>query len=572
MGNKLAETKKDYVKRIIDKAFQYEEDVLSGKKITGKWIKLAVDRARKMRDKYYFNVKEVEKLFGFFYYINISVHSEIVRFEPVDWMAWVTMNIFGLYRSKQSDKRVFRYATIWVARKSAKTTLAAILALYAFMKGDRDAEAYVLANTKHQASQALKYAKSIVKNSPALSKRAHIRQYHIQYEGNGTCIFTALPNEPDRLDGLKPSVSVIDEKHAMATNDLFNIMKTGMLASSNPLLITISTAGFDRDVPFYNELEIGKRVLLGEEEDDSTFYALYTLDEDDDIEDTDVWIKSNPSLGITIDKDDMLLDWEKAKLSVTDKLNFIVKNLNVYSDRETSWIPDDTYKKCFKDVDIESLKGKNAYLGLDLSASRDLASLVVVVEGDDGKLNVIPEFYFPTEDNEQNKIRSSGIDLTKWIEKGYIIPHNGKIIDYNAILERIKYYDGFFNLQGISYDPWSASILMSQIESELYIDLYAAPQTTSYFNFPLKFIERLIFSENINLSKNPVLRWNFRNVVLYTDGNGNIKIVKNKSKDSVDGAVALAMAVGLYAKLNFDAVSHIMENYTRSSIELEKQF
>jgi len=542
-----------------------------GKKVVGKWIKLAVKRAREMREKYHMRMDAVEDLFGFFYYINISVKADVVRFEPVDWMAWATMNIFGLYRSKGSSKRVFRYSTIWVARKSAKTTLAAILTLYAFMKGDRDAEAYVLANTKSQASQALKYAKSIINVSPALKKRARIRQYDIVYEGNGTCLFTALPNEPDRLDGLKPSVSVIDEKHAMKTNDLFNIMKTGMLASSNPLLITISTAGFDRDVPFYNELDIGRRVLLGEETDDSTFYAFYTLDEGDDIEDTNMWYKSNPSLGTTVELEDMILDFEKAKLSLSDKLNFIVKNLNVYSDSDTTWIPDAAYRKCFIDPNLEALKGRKAYIGLDLSAARDLASLTVVVEGDDGKLNVIPEFYFPTIDNEQNKIRSSGIDLSKWIDAGYITPHKGKVIDQDAIIERIKYYNGIFDLQGVSYDQWNATVFVNKVEAQLLVDTYVAPQNTSYFNFPLKLIERLIFDEQINLSRSPVMRWNFRNVVLYRDGNGNIKIVKNKSKDSVDGAVSLAMAVGLYAKLNFDSVSMLMDSFNQEYIGMEKQ-
>ena len=67
------------------------------------------------------------------------------------------------------------------------------------------------------------------------------------------------------------------------------------------------------------------------------------------------------------------------------------------------------------------------------------------------------------------------------------------------------------------------------------------------------------------------MRWHFSNVVLYMDGNNNIKIMKNKSRDSVDGVVSLAMAIGLYAKLNFDAVNMVMEDHLGTGLEMEKK-
>jgi len=111
---------------------------------------------------------------------------------------------------------------------------------------------------------------------------------------------------------------------------------------------------------------------------------------------------------------------------------------------------------------------------------------------------------------------------------------------------------------------------MAEIESSLYMDLYAAPQNASYFNAPIKYLERLILSKQINLSKNPVLRWCFMNVTMYYDGNNNCKITKNKSKDSVDGAVALAMAVGLYLKINWDSLSMVLDGFTEDHIELDR--
>jgi phage terminase large subunit-like protein len=558
---KLSKEKEKYIEKHYKAALQYEEDVLSGKIMANKWLKLTAKRRKKLHKKYYFDEESVKKVFDFCFYVNLTVKGKITRFEPLPWMSYLILNIYGYYRDKEKTKRLFRYVLIWVARKNSKTTLAAILSLFSFLKEERNAEVYFLATTKDQSSQALRYLKQIVKDSPALRKRIDVMQYQLRSAYNGTSYAKSLPNEPDKLDGLSPSFAVIDERHALQTNELFNIIKTGTLARENPMIISISTAGFNKDYPFYNELEIGRKVLSGEVEDDSTFYMLFTLDSEEEVDDPKTWIKANPSLGVVLSLEDLIIDYKKASLTITDKINFKVKNLNLYADGETTWIPDEAYRRCFNEVDIKTFYGKKVYLGLDLSSTRDLSSLVAVIEGDDGKLNVFPEFYFPVNDNEQNKIRPSGIDLTGWIEKGWIEPHESRIIDYEKVYQRIKWYYEKFEVISLSYDRWDASILINQVESNLLIDTFPTPQTTAFFTYPMRYLERLIFNEDINLSKSPALRWNFRNVVIYTDTSGNVKPAKNKSLDSIDGVIALLEALGAYAQINFDSVAALMESF-----------
>jgi phage terminase large subunit-like protein len=169
-----------------------------------------------------------------------------------------------------------------MARKNAKTTLTAIFSLYELIKGAEQAEVYFLATTAKQASQALKYLKAIIAVSPALKKRVDVLAYHLRF--NKHSIAKPLAGKADSLDGLKPSFVIIDESHAHKNRDLFNIMDSGMKATYEPLLLEISTAGFRKDYPFYNQLEAAKKVLDGESEQDNTFYALYTLDSEDEIE------------------------------------------------------------------------------------------------------------------------------------------------------------------------------------------------------------------------------------------------------------------------------------------------
>lgn len=566
-------TKNEFTDKCYKDALKYENDILTGKIIACEFIKQAITRRHELTKKYYFSKKSVIAVFDFMYYVNLTDGNDVVRMSVMPWQSWIILSIYGLFRDKGFNKRLVREALIYVARKNGKSSLAAILGLYELLKGERNPEIYVVSSTRDQANQIMRYWSQIVKDSPALAKRIDRRQYHMQTNNNGIGLAKAEVNEPDRLNGKNVSLGIVDEAAILPKKDLFQVLQTGTVKRKNPLMIQISTASANRDFYFYNDIEIGKRVLDGEVANDSVFYALYTLDSEDDIENPDNWIKPMPAIDILISKEDMIIAYEKAQLTVSDSIDFNIKHFNIYQDNEMGWIPDADVLTCFKNPDFKDLDKKElkVYLGLDLASTRDLASMVAVFEHPEtGKIEVMPEFYFPTSDNQANQIRKTGIDLTGWIQKGHIIEHKNKIIDYDKVFNRIKYYVETFDVQGISYDAWSASILMNELESNLPLDLYAAPQNTSYFNFPLKLIERLVYSEKINLSRNPVLRWHFSNVVLYRDGNDNIKVMKNKSKDSVDGVVSLAMAIGLYAKLNFDSVSMVMDEYSGSGLQMKK--
>lgn len=557
----MTESKEKYIERQFKKAVKYAKDVEEGNIVVNQYIKQAVKRQREFEKKYYFSKEAVERVYGFMYFVNLTQKGKVKRLELIPWQAWTMYNMFGFFKDKEFKHRLTREAIIYLSRKASKTTTASLLAIYALLKEERNQEAYTLSLTREQASQSLRYAKQIIRDSPALRKRVDVLQHKLRTKVNGSGVFRALPARADALLGLSPGMIIVDEYSVFPSKEEVNALTTGILARENPMVIYTTTASFYKDYPFYSEdLETGKKVLRGEAELDSVFYALYTLDSADEEHEPEMWIKANPSIGYTITQSGLEALYEKAQLSASDRLEFLTKNLNLFVDSADQWIPDEAYKKCFVDVDEDVIAGQPAYIGLDMSATRDLASLVLVVEGKDNKLHIIPEFYFPTSDNESNKIRKSGIDLTRWIESGWILPHDKAIIDYDEVFERIKYFSENFALQGIFYDPYNAQQLKQRVDTELLVDTFPFKQNTLAFNAPLKFLERVIYSEQVTLSKSPVLRWNFRNVVLYRDGNNNIKIIKNKSKDSVDGAVAAAMAIGGYLKFNFDNYDELLDN------------
>lgn len=562
-----------YISATWQKALDYKSRVESGKQIASKWIKLAVARSRKddQRTDIFFNREAVERVYEFFYFARISTGERYTRFYLTPYQAWILAEIFGWYYSGYERKRRYRYALLYTARKSGKTVFFVVVEFLILMYDYQEApEAYLCATTREQAGQALKYSKAIIKHSPSLRKRLKPQQFQILYPKRDG-LMKVLANKPEKNDSLNPSIFIMDEMHAHSTLDFFNVMKSGTMFRKNPLGIVTSTAGFNKDYPFYQMLQTGQKVLEGVIEDDITFYALYTLDDDDEIEDFDVWEKANPNINHTVRLEDLVAEYKKAKLTISELNNFITKNLNRYLDNLDQWIPDEVYVKCFNEMPIPGpSKRVRAFMGIDLSAVRDIASIVIVwTDEETGKMGVIPEFYFPQ--NEVKRIRDSGIDLGEWIKKGWIIEHPTPTIDQELIVERIQYWNTIFNIEHINYDKWNSGYIIPKIEQELYIFCQHFQQQTTWFNFPLKYIERLFFGEDIAMSENPVLRWMFRNIVLYYDGNGNIKIMKNKSLDSVDGPVALGMAVGAWLQYNGDATAAFFKDLMNEQNEKSNQ-
>jgi phage terminase large subunit-like protein len=558
--------KKDYAEEQIRRANEFVNGVLDGSIVSNKYVRLAVERYQKdlEREDLYFDLDKVRRVFSFFALLRINIENDYKQFQLLPFQAFVILNIYGFYW-RRNGKRRFRYSYIEMARKGGKTTFSAALSLYHLVAdGELDAQALFLASTREQAGIALRYVKSITANSPALQRRLNVRQYDLEFKNdfNGrqsVSILKPLASVADRLDGYSPSYVLIDEYHSHPTDEIFKVMKSGIGARKNPMISIITTAGFDLSKPCYNYREGVINILKGEIEDDSLFGIIFTLNENDDYSEPSNWIKANPALGQIQTLEDMVIEFNQAKITPSLLNNFLTKNLNLWISNEDTWIPDEDLKEAFSHkMDIEDFKGEDCYIGVDLSSTRDLTSFVLLFKRED-KYYAFPKFFMAN--NPKKKIRKGGIDLGLWIRQGLIIECSRKTIDYDLMFEHFENWAKDFRIISVGYDPYNSDLIIPRIEA-IGIECTKVPQTAPAFNFPLKYMEKEIYDNNIRLD-NKVLRWNFQNVVLYVDGNENIKIMKNKSKDSVDGVVALGMAFGMWLKVNFDPQRVALEAYIR---------
>lgn len=541
----------DYLEDCWSKASTYVKGVESGSIKTSKWIKLAVQRHVEdvaNEDLWDYRVDAVERVFKFFYFLNINIANKYSQFQLLPYQAFMLVALFGLYK-KGTNKRKYRYAFLFMARKNGKTAFAAALQLYFVLAdGVQDPQSLLVASTREQASIALESATNIIHNSPAISKRLDAQRYKIIFKDRSKGGFSkTLASNATRLDGYGASSCILDEIHAYPDDSLFNVIKSSILARTNPMVMLISTAGFNISGLCFDLVETGKNTLMKEIENPSFFFMLYMLDDKDDYEDTDNWVKSNPSLDEVVFLEDLLTEFQHAVNMPSELNNFLTKHLNLFVAQSDIWIPDEKVKELVNpDIKIEDYAGKDCFIGMDLSSTRDLASIVVLFFDEElNKHVVFPYFFMP--DNQSKSLRKGGYSIDLWVKKGYINKSMTPTTDYNAIFHLIEKISNEHNIIKVMYDKWNAASLINKIQQELeYAYCESFEQTTTKFNRPLKHLETLIYNEDIILAENPVLRWNFRNAVLYQDGNNNIKLMKNKSLDSIDGLVSLGMAMGGY--------------------------
>jgi phage terminase large subunit-like protein len=562
-------TKDEYSTDAFNKVEKYLDMVENNRIQVPLTIKQLVSKYRSelSNPKFEYRKERVARVFRFLSLINIKQKAKegkkFIQFNIQPWQAFVVSFLYGLY-IKDTEYRKYRYLILTTSRKSGKTVFNVVLLMYMmFGENEQNPDCYLLANTREQAGTALRYMKDIVKNSPAILPYVKVQQYQILYpKRNG--IMKTLAADAEKLDSLNVYGCIIDEFHAMSDTSLFDVMKSGAGERENPLIIITSTAGFRKDYPFYQMVMNSKKILKGELEDESMLPVLYELDEEDDISDISKWIKANPNLGVTVSLHYMLTEYNQTKAFPTQLRNFIVKNLNRYADNEETWIPDEVYKEVFIEPSEEILTDSSTtcYAGFDLSSTRDLSAFVLVFYNSFyQRFYVKPYLFFPK--GATNKIRPDGIDFTQFIKNGYMYEMDGGTINFNEMFEIFAEAHAKYNIKGISYDTFNSTYLINRIKSELAIECNIFQQNTQTFNFPLKFMEKLIYDKTIEMSENPALRWNFMNAVLYTDGNGNIKIMKNTSRDSVDGAVALGMAIGSYLHYEYDEDRAILEGWLK---------
>ena len=539
------------MKEDLSKYKQYAEDVLSGKIVSCRYLKLAAQRYLSWfdRDDIEFRTDKADEVVNFIQKLKqFQGKWAGKRLILEEWQKFFIYGIYGWYY-KNTDKRVIRHAILDVSRKNGKSTLIAGMALYHLVReNEGGTEVDVVAMTRQQAKILFDMCSAISKRMDPSKK--YIRQTinRVKYDRRDSFI-QVLASESAALDGYSSSVYIIDECHNQKDSKLNDVLASSQSARENPLSIYITTAGYLLTGFYYVDVRpnlVG--VLEGYVENDSLFGLIYTLDEKDDFRDPSVWKKAIPNLGVSVFDDYIQDRINMIKTQPSSETDVLTKTFNVWCQSAETWIQDNIVMKSFQNVDLQRLKGEVCYGGLDLASVSDMSSYSLMFPPNKERDYLPDKFIFVTRSYlpEEALIKSQNSEFYKKAKKlNHLLTMPGNVQDYDYILKDILKLSENVYIESTAYDPYNSTQFVINAQDEgLVMEPFS--QGLGSFNRPTKEFERLILSDKVVIDANVVTRWCFTNVVIKEDNNFNVKPIKQNKVQKIDNVISMLQCLGLY--------------------------
>ncbi len=513
--------------------------------------------------------------------------------------------IFGVKRCSDGLRK-YRRVYVFLPRKNGKSIIASGVALYCLLcDGEIGGQVYSAAADRGQAAVVFDIAKKMVQACPKLAELCTIYSRSIVDFETGSS-YKVLSSDAPNKHGLNSSAILFDELHTQKTRELWDTLTTSVSARAQPLVMAMTTAGYDRESICWEIHEYALGIRNGEFIDEEFLPIMFGMKtqgddpDDEDFEEEDeedwtseeVWFRCNPGLGKSKSLEYMRQECERAKNSPSYENTFRRLELNQWTEQESRFLQMFHWKECGKKkIDMESLAGERCYLGLDLSSNRDISSMCAVFPRELKRGKHIDELTKGlTPDEEQMRIETARLDdegyqlirsyaalwwhwvpedmiklmnkqgsssaekansrkikilYKKWIDSGHLTTTPGNVIDYDRIRVTItKTISELYQIEEIAMDPWNAQHLMTQLGGEFTV----VPFRQGYASMagPTKELETLVLSHELHHGNNPVTTWMARNAVVDKDAAANMKLTKEEGKTAgkIDGIVALVMALG----------------------------
>lgn len=459
--------------------------------------------------------------------------------------------LFGFVDSKTGFRK-YREAFFMVARKNGKSTMLAGIALYMLLAdGEAGAEVYSVATKKDQAKIIFDEVCHMVSQSPYLRKHIKKRKSDLYFSASMSKL-QPLGKNSDTLDGLNSSCVILDEAHAVKDRNLYEVMKQSQSARTQPLFVTITTAGTVRECIFDDMYSYSCKVADGVITDPTFLPIVYELDNKAEWKDPGAWFKPNPGLGRIKKLEDLMAKVERAKQSPKDLSGILCKDFNVRETLYNAWLDFDTINN-ESTFSLEDFRGCYAIGGADLSLTTDLTCATVLMLNPETRQRYVWQMYWLPEDNFNQRVAEEKIPYDKWREAGLVRLCRGNTIDYSDVT---AWFLELVNEHGITplwvyYDSWSARYWVEEMEGYGF-KMERCIQGAKTLSLPMQNLGADLQAKKVNYNNNPILKWCLTNTAVQEDRNGNIVPKKASSpKQRIDGTASLLDAyVGLYEKYN----------------------
>lgn len=533
--------------------YEYYQKIQDGSEIVGKWIAMWYSLIVKgLENKlFFFDPKKAKAAIVFIE--NFCRHHEgdlapqKIKLEL--WQKAFVSVVFGIV--DKTGNRQFREVVLIVARKNGKTLFASAIANYClFLDGEYGGRIYFAAPKLKQANLCYEAFLQTIHNEPQLDILAKKRRTDVYVADNNSSA-EPLAFNAKKSDGLNISLCIADEVASWqgdAGLKFYEVIKSSFGARKQPLLISLSTAGYVSDSIYDELMKRSTSVLMGSSKETRLAPFLYMIDDVEKWNDINELKKSNPNLGVSVSIDYMLEEIAIAESSISKKIEFLTKYCNIKQNAAQAWLAFEDVEQLMGDeLKLEDFKGSYCVGGIDLSQTTDLTSSCIVIEKNE-KLYVFSKFFMP-ESKLQIRQEEDGVPYEIFIKRGLLNLSGENYVDYhdcfNWFKELIEKYE-IYPLK-VGYDRYSAQYLVEDMKRYGFHmdDVFQGTNLTPV----IKEVEGLVKDGVFNIGSNSLLQSHLLNTALKFDSeNSRVKPIKISSRARIDGAAALLDAMTVRQK------------------------
>lgn len=541
---------------------EYYHKIQTGEIIVGEWIRRLYEKITAgLRDGlFYFDQKTASRAIEFIenFCHHCEGRSDLIKLEL--WQKATVCLMFGIV--DEEGLRVWREVFMVMGRKNGKSIFAsACIAYMTYLDGEYGAKVYCLAPKLEQAAIVYENFYKMVQREPELSNLAQKRRSDVYLELTNTSI-RPLAFNAKKSDGFNPHLTVCDEIASWPAEQgrkQYEVMKSALGARKQPMILSISTAGYVNDGP-YDELMVRSTAyLLGNSKERRLLPILYIIDDVSKWNDIEELKKSNPNMGVSVSEDFFREEIAIAENSLSKRAEFLTKYCNIKQSSTAAWLPYEVVDAVSGGAyTLEDFRSSYCVGGIDLSQTTDLTACCVVIEKG-GKLYTFCQFFMPANKIDELQERE-GVPYRIYVQKGWVQPSGENFVDYADCFAWFKMLVEEYEILPlqVGYDRYSAQYLVQDMQQYGFHmdDVFQGTNLTPV----LHEADGLLRDKILQLGDNNLLKAHFLNVAIQQDTeNRKIRPVKIESRAHIDGFVAVIDALTVRQKW-YDSIGEHLKN------------
>ena len=537
---------------MTDYILAYYQAICDGSVCVGKWIRIWYEMIVKGLEagEYFYNPKKANLAISFIErfcrHHEGALAPQLIKLEL--WQKALIAVLFGIV--DDTGARQFREAMVIIGRKNGKTLLAAGISAYmAYLDGEYGGQIYFAAPKLDQSRLCYHALCQMIAKEPSMDKKANVRKYDTYLPFNNTTI-RPLSFSSKTSDGFNVSLAVLDEVASWSGDKglkFYEVLKSSCGSRRQPLLLSISTAGYQNDSAYDELMKRCTAVLMGSSKESRLAPFLYIIDDLDKWDDINELRKSNPNLGVSISVSYLMEEIAIAQSSLSKAAEFKTKYANVKQSSSQAFLPFDVVKRATGDeLRPEDFRHSYAVGGIDLSQTTDLTSACVIIERG-GHLHILSHFWMPAARLE-TATAEDGVPYDIFRQQGLLSLSGENYVDYKDCIAWYQTLVRQYEIMPlkVGYDRYSAQYMVGEMRQLGYHmdDVFQGTNLSS----TILYLDGAIRDGIVHIGNNNLLMAHFLNSAIKTDDYQKRRLVKVGNRKRIDGMAAVLDALAVRSK------------------------